>query len=195
MTVILGIDPGARRGGWALTQEVDGQHYYLASGVSSLPREDGEPFQKYRLRLVEHWADTFSDLVDQMDDLRHDLSDPDYKILFEIVPAIGFQSGGAVQSQLAQVVVTVCQALCEEWFVNYEQLSATTIKQRATGYGNATKVQVRNAVLSVFPELEPRKKELTSTADESDAIAISIVGGGYQVPKAKANPRRKKSKS
>jgi len=194
MTIVLGIDPGAQRAGWAFTQEVDGERRYLGSGVCSLPRKQNEPYQQYRSRLVTFWASNFADIADHLDDLHVEHGDPDVRIVFEIVPAIGFQSGGAVQSQLAQVVVTVCQALCEEWEWPYEQLSATTVKQRATGYGDATKVQVRNAVLSVFPELEPRKKELTSTADEADAIAISLVGGGYRVPKAKGNPRRKKSK-
>lgn len=51
----------------------------------------------------------------------------------------------------------------------------------------------RDGVIAIFPDLEPRKKELTSVADEADGIAIAVVGCGFSVGKAKGkNPRRRK---
>ena len=194
MTIALGIDVGAERLGWGLVEKTSSGYALLDSGLDQFPRGMGkggkkEPFQEYRERLLKHWVVQFSNAMDVV--RQH--CDQEFEVVFEIVPAIGFgQSGGATQAQLAQVVATVCQAMCEEWGVAWSQVAATTVKKKVTGYGDATKVQIRDAVMSVFPELEPRKQELTTTADEADGIAIALVSCGYSVKKKGPNPRRRK---
>lgn len=178
-----------------MVQSVDGSLRYVDSGIVSLARGKDEPFQQYRERLLVFWVDNFSQIADFLDDKRVEMADRDFEFMFEVVPAIGFgQSGGAVQAQLAQAVATICQSLCEEWTYPWRQMTASSIKKSVCGYGDATKVQVRDAVIGLFPELEPRKRELTTVADESDAIAIAAVAAGYKVPKKKGKNPRKRGK-
>ncbi len=195
--LVLAFDSGAFRCGYSFILQQGEVRTLLDSGIVSLPRGKDEAYQVYRERLVHFWVENFNEMGDALAHHSRCHGDTAFKVVFETVPAIGFQSGGTVQSQLAQAVVTVCQTLCTEWSWPWEQISATTVKKRMTGYGDATKVQIRNAVLDLFPALEPRRKELTVHADESDAIAIGAVATGFRVKAQKGtNPnRRKKGKS
>jgi Holliday junction resolvasome RuvABC endonuclease subunit len=187
----VGIDPGAHRCGWAIVRSHGGGLDYLDSGVMSFPRGDKEPFQTYRRRLLTFWVENFVELIEFVNE---ESVHEDFELMFEIVPPVGFKSGGAVQSQLAQVVATACQSLCQEHGWAWRQMSATSVKKAVCGYGDASKVQIRNAVISLFPELEPRKKELTAVADESDAIAIAAVAAGFKVAKVKGKNPKKRAK-
>lgn len=169
---VLGLDPGALRMGYACI-EADGPSYYLAaSGIKGLARGENEDFQDFRLRLIDYWCEQFPTILD--------LWRPNL-IVSETVPAVG---GGnfiaATQSELAKTAITTCQAIAFLNSYEWKQIAANSIKKRLTGNAKATKVGVRNAVIEIFPELAPRKKELTTYADESDAIGTSLVGAGYK---------------
>ena len=172
---VLALDPGALRMGWACVSHTDNQYTLIASGVYGLERPEGEAFQLYRRRLIAHWCRHFPIWLEQLE--------PD-QVVSEVIPAVG---GGnfvaATQSELAKTVVTTCQVIAHFKDVPWGEWAANTVKKNLTGSGKATKVAVRNAVISVFPELEPRKKELTEVADESDAIGIALVAMGYKYGK------------
>lgn len=168
---VLGIDPGALRLGWACI-DADGDDYVLAgSGIMGLERYEKEPFAHYRMKLIHYWVKEFAKL-DVMNASEW---------YIERLPAVG---GGnfiaATQSELAKTALTVIEALAHLHDRRVIELESSHIKSRLTGNGNATKVRVRNEVIQVFPELWPRKKELTDVADESDAIGIALVGAGYK---------------
>ena len=166
---LLAIDPGAKRAGYAVLEHGP---KYVDSGILSVERGDKE-YQAYKLELIEYW--TF-----QAQHLFEDYS-PEF-VVSEIVPAVG---GGnfvvATQSQLAQCVATVIQALAYDAGIGVSQLSAGHVKRQIGGIKDASKVKVRNGVLSFFPELEGRRKELTNPSDESDAIGIGLCALGYHV--------------
>lgn len=167
----MAIDPGALRLGYSMISRLDTSSYVLhESGVIGLTRNDKEAYAAYRHRLIDFWMEKFPDLIKDVD-----------LIVSEQVPAVG---GGnfiaATQSELVKAVVTTCQVIAKQQGVPWREIAGSTIKKQLTGNGRATKVGVRNAVIGVFPELEPRKKELTVVADESDAIGIGLVGLGFR---------------
>lgn len=203
MIVVLGVDPGALRLGWGLVaRDTDDQLLYLTSDIDGLRREKRgsklEPAQEYARRLIEYYTDEFGATLDLLTQVAADRGCP-FKVVFEQFPLGGgenFRSGSS-QSDLTRIAISVCHTLCVQRGVEWETIPATTIKLRLTGWGNATKAQVRDAVLRVFPELEPRKAELIGKgADEADGLAVAIVGSGFRVAKAKeSNPRKRPKKA
>lgn len=171
----MAFDPGAKRCGWAVLEESVRKptYMYINSGIIGLERENKEPYQDYRLRLVNYWVVESSDLFTEYE--------PDH-IVTEIIPAVG---GGnfvvATQSQLALCVVTTIQTMAVIHGIGYSQIAAGTVKRNIGGVKDATKVRVRNQILEVFPGLEPRKKEWTKVFDETDAIAIGLCELGYRI--------------
>lgn len=172
---ILGIDPGAKRLGWAVIEsgeplkEVD-------VGISGLERhvngKDKEKYQEYRLRLIEYWMGEVYSLFKY---------EPD-KLVNEIVPSVG---GGnfiaATQSQLASAALTVIQCEAIRLEIPIVEFGATTVKKMVGGTGKATKVQVRNGVYDALPSTERFRKEWVEVHDASDACAIALTGLGYKV--------------
>lgn len=162
---LLALDPGAKRLGWAVLE--DGK--YVDSGIWSCLREDGEPYQAYRLRLIEEaslWMR--SCLI---------LHEPD-ALVSEIVPVKGFNDMG--QSILAMTAVTAMQSICIDMGVPINQIGATTVKKEIGGTAKASKVGVRNGVWEILPELVSKRAEWKGVYDESDAIAIGLAYSGFK---------------
>lgn len=167
---ILGIDPGAKRLGYALI--VKGKEpKRVASGILGLERKEDETYQEYKTRLIEWWIIKFKSMLVNLE--------PD-EVWTEIVPAVG---GGnfvvAAQSHLAATVATVIQTLCIEDNRPYHQVAANTVKKSIAGSGKATKVQVRNGVFAQIPSFArlhqaARKEGETMHSDETDALAIAL---------------------
>lgn len=181
---VLSIDPGALRLGYSIIERDHLGFRLVVSGVFGLTREDNENFQVYKKRLLEYWYHQSTILLKSVDI---------DEVVFEQVPAVGGGNFVGPQSELVKMVVTVLQLRCLDYNIPYRELTARTIKSNLTGNSRATKVQVRNAVISAFPELEPRKAELTKVADESDAIGIGLVAHGYKVKKANGKTRTRKA--
>ena len=158
---MLAIDPGALRLGWALlnTEPLT----LIASGIQEVPKGDDEKHGDYLDRLICHWTEEAHVwLLEERPDL----------IVTERLPVILSN----VQATSARIALTVIRSVAYRDGYPMVEIAANTIKKDLTGNGKATKVAVRNAVIATFPELEPRKRELTNPADESDAIGIGIVG-------------------
>lgn len=177
----LGIDPGALRLGWAISEREEDEYFLLDSGIIHIEREEGEAYSDYRRRLIRTWVEQFPllFLIVGLD-----------LVAMEQLPAVG---GGnfalATQDQLAKTAATTIQVMCEVHKQPWVEVAANTVKKKLTGNGHATKVGVRNAVIGVYPHLASRKKELTEHADESDAIGISLVGLGYKVGRISTTSR------
>lgn len=160
---LLSFDPGAIRMGWACLTSKPESLIYVDSGIEEIPRSDNEPFQVYKLRLIEFWAYHTNYLITKY---------KPYGIVSEMVPAIGFER--SVQNQLAKAAITSVQTISCFLDVPVYQIGATTVKKRIGGDGKASKVKVRNGVIEILPELRPRLKDWTKIFDESDAIAIGL---------------------
>lgn len=165
---VLGVDAGAVRAGYAVI-EPEGEGYkYHGSGIISTKREPEEPFQEYRLRLIKVWVSEAEYVLDAFH--------PEL-VITETVPAVSATNFSiAGQSYLAHAQITTVHAVAYLREIEVEQISATTVKKRLTGKGGASKVQVRNAVLSLMPELGYKREEWIKMKvhDESDALGIAL---------------------
>jgi Holliday junction resolvasome RuvABC endonuclease subunit len=175
---LLALDPGAERLGWAVLEGGPGQTLrYLDSGISRCPRgvrskDKKEPYQEYRLRMVEEMAFAAIDLLIRWE--------PD-RLTNELVPPVGggaFSSNGH-QAQLAATAVTAFQTIALYVGIEVTQISAKTVKKRLTDDADANKVKIRDHVLAFFPELKNSHPEWTKEFDEPDAIGTGLVELGY----------------
>jgi Holliday junction resolvasome RuvABC endonuclease subunit len=170
---VIGIDPGAERLGWAVIESGDPLKE-VAVGIYGLKRHDNgskekkEPYQAYRLRLIEFWNKTAPVLFDKYE--------PE-QLYNEILPSVG---GGnfvvAVQSQLAATALTIIQSEAMRRNIPVSQIGATTIKKQIGGKGKSTKVQVRNGVYELLPSTKRFKDEWVKIHDASDACAVALSG-------------------
>jgi Holliday junction resolvasome RuvABC endonuclease subunit len=156
---VLSFDPGAARMGFALLETGP---QYLESGIVSLKKETDETYQQYRLRLITFWAKKASSMLRAMK--------PDI-VVSEIVPVKGFSDPS--QAYLAGSAISAVQTITALRKVPNVVVSASSVKASIAQH-KATKVQVRNAVIDVLPELEHRRKDWTKVFDECDAIAIGL---------------------
>ncbi len=176
---ILAIDPGALRLGFAVLEEgaKNKPPKYVASGIYGLERGGNkskpEPFQQYRLRLIDFWIQAAPKLFES--------HTPDL-VVGEIVPAVG---GGnfraATQSQLAETAITVVFVVAKQNGIPVEQIGATSAKRRIGGSKTATKVKVRNGVFKLMPETERYRVAWKRVFDTSDAFAIALTYLGYDI--------------
>lgn len=168
---VLSLDSGARNMGWAVICGTKGQPVYVASGVKHLPQFEDEKYQDYKMRVIAAYTDWSKNIIYTW---RPKI------VVAEIVPPRGFAR--SVQNQLAQAAITSVFATvcCLYPEVKMKQISANTVKKKIGGSGSATKVQVRNGVLRVFPELRPRIKEWVKKFDEPDAIAVGLASEGIK---------------
>lgn len=177
MNKCLGQDPGGKRMGWAIVANPHDRFdpVYVDSGVMGLIRhvegKNQEPYQEYKLRLVEYFA------------MKAEVLFRDHRpVAFanEIQPAVG---GGnytaATQAELAKTSMVVFQAAAFREAVTVKQFGSNTIKKAVTGDQKASKVKVRNAVIEYFPQLADRKRAWQTGPDkegfdEPDAIAAAL---------------------
>jgi Holliday junction resolvasome RuvABC endonuclease subunit len=168
---VLAFDPGFKRMGWASVGYDSGAFYYHLSGVFHFP--ETKPFQKQRLDYIDSLQAQLPTLFD--------LVQPD-SFVNEIVPAVGSFNG--TQMYLANVAITVAQTIAFQRGLPVNQIGATSVHGKffPKHKGKVTKPKLRNAVLELFPELEPRRREWTGKEaiyEEPDAIAIGAVELGY----------------
>lgn len=193
---VLALDSGAERMGWAVLSR-DGKRFkdsiaHMGSGYFGVAREPNKSsgkktdFQPYRLSLLDFWIENAPDLIRR------------YKpteIVSEIIPAVGGDNFVvATQSHLALCAITTVQVIAKQHGIPVRQVGATSVKKAIGGNSEATKVQVRDGVFKILPELEDRKKEWTKIFDVSDALAIGLTHWGYKNPKTESRKQKKKRK-
>ncbi len=162
----LGFDVGAKYMGWAVVQTFAGIPQLEGYGLAGLEELPNDTFGTYRKRLIEYWLHTFPELVVEYS--------PDL-FASETIPLVS--NGGKfdnLQRVKGLLAITVCQALAYMDDKQWREIGANTAKKYVTNNDKATKVAVRNAVIKVFPELEPEKK--TINPNVTDAIAVALTG-------------------
>jgi crossover junction endodeoxyribonuclease RuvC len=150
----LGIDPGLVRTGWAVVEPVGSGSVVLAHGIIAPPASDELPAR----------------LADGARQLREVLSAhrPDLVALEEVFTAPRHPRSALL---MAHMRGAICLVL-EEAGVPILALTATTVKQRLTASGHASKEQVRRMVLRLTG-LHPTER---MRLDETDAIALALAG-------------------
>ncbi len=162
---ILGIDPGLVRTGWAVLEPNGQRAVVLGHGVVAPPPADALPAR----------------LAAGARGLRTVLQEfqPALVALEEIFTAPRHPRSALLMAHMRGVICL----LLEEAGVPILPLTATTVKQRLTGSGHASKEQVQRMVLQLTG-LDPTGR---LRLDETDAIALALAGlsqtgGGGQRP-------------
>jgi crossover junction endodeoxyribonuclease RuvC len=152
----LGIDPGLVRTGWAVVEPAGLRAVVRAHGVITPPTEAALPAR----------------LADGARRLREVLAEhqPDFVALEEIFTAPRHPRSALL---MAHMRGAICLVL-EEAGVPIMPLTATTVKQRLTSSGHASKEQVQRMVL----RLTGLEAEAGTSwrLDETDAIALALAG-------------------
>jgi crossover junction endodeoxyribonuclease RuvC len=150
---VLGVDPGLVRTGWAVVEK-DGDAYRLISAGIIAPPQSAE--LGYRLdfgfeAITRVLAESRAGLV-ALEELFSNPHHPTASI------------------RLAHMRGVLCLAM-ERAGVIVRHFTATTVKQRLTGSGHASKEQVRRMVFQLC-QMPPLRVRL----DLTDAIALAITG-------------------
>jgi Holliday junction resolvasome RuvABC endonuclease subunit len=172
---LLSVDGGAERLGWAILDNEKGKPVYYDSGLVAFPAY--KPFQKYRLDLIDYYVDALTRPGSVFDQTFVPIT----QVVNEMVPAVG--SFGGTQMYLVNVAMAVVQTIARLAGIPVAQIGATTVQSKiAIGpkRKKVSKVQVRNGVFQLLPELEYRKSDWTKVFDEPDAIAVGLAYLGFK---------------
>src|SRR5262249_46590183 len=126
---VLGVDPGLVRTGWAVVEPTGRRVLVLGHGVITPPSSDDLP-----ARLAEGARQLRSILA---------AHEPDLVALEEVFTAPRHPRSALLRAHMRGVICLVLQ----EAGVPILPLTATTVKQRLTGAGHASKDQVQRMVL------------------------------------------------
>jgi crossover junction endodeoxyribonuclease RuvC len=151
--VVLGVDPGLTRTGWALVT-AEGRRYLLVDAGVLAPRGGTE--------LSTRLADGFRRFSQILEDHQ-----PDLVVMEDIFTTPRFPKSALKMAHL-RGVLCLAAALRETEVLS---MTATTVKQRLTGNGHASKEQVQRMVFGLCDVGGRRVPN-----DLSDALAIAIAG-------------------
>jgi crossover junction endodeoxyribonuclease RuvC len=151
---VLGIDPGLVRTGWAVVEPNGRGISVLGHGVITPPTADDLP-----ARLTEG-ARQLRLVVEEYE--------PRLVSLEEIFTAPRHPRSALLMAHMRGVICLVLH----EAGIPILPLTATTVKQRLTGGGHASKEQVQRMVLRLTGMSPNGKLKL----DETDALALALAG-------------------
>ena len=152
--LVLGLDPGSRVAGFALVSVRSGEPRDVRMGAWKLPAAASRAERLARLAVL------LEDLLD-----RHEPGAAAVEGLFQhrnVRSALALaESRGVLLATLARRGIAV---------VEY---SPATVKQTICGRGNASKADVRRALLLTLPALR-EQLEASKEADATDALALAL---------------------
>jgi len=148
----LGIDPGLVRTGWAVLEPVGLRANVLGHGLITPPTHAELPAR------LAHGARRLREVVAEFE--------PNFVALEEVFTAPRHPRSALLMAHMRGVICLVL----EEAGIPIVPMTATTVKQRLTAGGHASKEQVQQMVLRLTRlTLSPGMK-----LDESDAIALAL---------------------
>lgn len=150
---VLGVDPGLVRTGWAVVESGNGGYRLVAAGLIA-PRSDAGLAE----RLAEGYA-AFTRVLEEQA--------PDVMVLEDVFSKPRHPRAALLMAHMRGVL---CLAAGRRG-LRLEAMTASTVKQRVTGNGRASKNQVQEMVLRLCG-VSARDMR----ADVSDAIALAVAG-------------------
>lgn len=150
MMIILGIDPGLARLGFALVKREGQKAHYLKSGVIKTQKEERRPVR------LNHIYDLLQEIC------------RDYHPDIMSVEKLFFSRNAKSAIEVGEVRGVVLLLGRKEGLTIYEY-TPLEVKQAITGYGNADKRQVKKMV-----QLLLNIDRLPGPADASDALALAL---------------------
>ena len=156
---VLGVDPGLVRTGWALATTEGGSLRLVDAGLIA-----PDPTAPLEARLAQGFA-AFAGVLGALR--------PDLVVLEDIYTAPGHPKSALLMAHMRGVL---CLAVHQHG-VPLRSLTASTVKQRLTGNGRASKEQVQRMVFQLC-QLPPQRVR----ADMTDALALAIAGLSQERP-------------
>jgi crossover junction endodeoxyribonuclease RuvC len=153
-TRVLGIDPGLVRTGWAALEGAGLRAHVLGHGLITPSVEAALP-----ARLAQGAA-RLREVLQQFN--------PEVVALEEVFTAPRHPRSALLMAHMRGAICLVI----EEAGIPIVPLTATTVKQRLTGSGHASKEQVQRMVVRLTG-LEPTAR---MRLDETDAVALGLAG-------------------
>lgn len=150
----LGIDPGLVRTGWAVLEPVGLRANVLGHGLITPPVHAELPAR------LAHGARRLREVVAQFE--------PDFVALEEVFTAPRHPRSALLMAHMRGVICLVL----EETGVPIVSMTATTVKQRLTAGGHASKEQVQQMVLRLTRITDADRPGMK--LDETDAIALAL---------------------
>lgn len=148
--IILGIDPGSRKAGYALIDVQGKKISYLASGVLKYDHVD---------EFLERLGMIYQTCDELMNRYQPDEVSVEALIYVKSVDAL---------SKLAQARGAMIAAFSRTRLGKIYEYAPNAVKSSVTGHGHADKESVDKAMTMMFGKLTFK------TSDESDALAIAV---------------------
>ena len=145
---VIGIDPGLRHTGWGVVEFKNNKMYHVKDGSISPSHklDDGKRLLQIKLQL--------QGIINQYN--------PNISVIEKI-----FVGTGSISSLKLGMARGASMIALAEAGLNIKELSPKFVKKTVTGYGSASKQQIKSMIeklLSIIPKNE----------DSSDALAIAI---------------------
>lgn len=148
--IILGIDPGSRKAGYALIEVQGKKISYIASGVLKYDH-------------VDEFIDRLGMIYQSCDELMTKFKPDEVS-----VEALIYVKSVEALSKLAQARGAMVAAFSRSLQGKIYEYSPNTVKSSVTGHGHADKEAIDKAMTMMFGKLTFK------TSDESDALAIAV---------------------
>ncbi|MFT6387322.1 MAG: crossover junction endodeoxyribonuclease RuvC [Cellvibrionaceae bacterium] len=148
MALILGIDPGSRKTGFGIINNISGRHEYVSSGVIRLPEAE----------LPERLQVIFASVCEIIHEYK-----PEQMAIEQVFMAKS--AGSALKLGQARGAAIVAATSCQLSVAEYE---AKKVKQSVVGTGAADKHQVQHMVRQLL------KLSAMPQEDAADALAVAI---------------------
>lgn len=148
--IILGIDPGSRKAGYALIDVQGKKISYVASGVLKYDHVD---------EFLERLGMIYKTCDELMDRYQPDEVSVEALIYVKSVDAL---------SKLAQARGAMIAAFSRTRLGKIYEYAPNAVKSSVTGHGHADKEAIDKAMTMMFGKLTFK------TSDESDALAIAV---------------------
>ena len=148
--IILGIDPGSRKAGYALIEVQGKKISYLASGAMKYDHVD---------QFIDRLGIIYSSCSELLKKYQPDEISIEALIYVKSVDAL---------SKLAQARGAMIAAFSATHQQKIFEYAPNLIKVSVTGHGHADKIAVDRALSMMFGKINFK------TADESDALAIAV---------------------
>lgn len=153
--VILGVDPGFYVTGYSILKQEKGKAYLLDFGFLQMKPKD------HLSKRVGQFYNLFNEKI-----RIHEVTDIALETSFLGKNAQTFLKLGYLRG--------VLYLLADQHSLELSEFVPTHIKAAVTGFGSASKDQVANVVMRLFPRLSEVKK--IAKNDVTDALAISVCG-------------------
>ena len=148
--IILGIDPGSRKAGYALIEVQGRKISYIASGVLKYDH-------------VNEFLERLGMIYQTCDELMNKYQPDEVSI-----EALIYVKSVAALSKLAQARGAMIAAFSRTRLGKIFEYAPNAVKSSVTGHGHADKEAIDKAMTMMFGKLSFK------TSDESDALAIAV---------------------